>query len=453
MWIRCELDRWDGGNVGCEVCLHGHWQLCSAKPSEEKNMNTPGKTFARISWFCLLASLCLFSATKIVAQSTYGTITGRVTDASGAVVADAKVEALNRATGNARSVKADASGEYQFLNVDPGQYTITVTAAKFTSSKDEGVIVLARDTARSDIRLEVQGARESVVVEGGQSVVSEDLTESTSRSGAEISSLPLNFRATNAPSPIETAALSPGVSQDPSGNLTFSGQLPTATSFSLDGISIQDVRVGGPSTSLFPSVEGIAEFRVNTAGNSAEFAQPTDLTVVSRSGTNEFHGSGFGYFTNQGWNATDGIAGFNPTLTAKTFGASIGGPIIKNKLLFYFDYEGVRLDQNSLIATETLPAGWATGNFSGVGGGAVPFVLTDPLTNTTINNATVPVNATSATIISDFFPRPPDPMPPALILIPPVTISIPRSPVITRLMVSMAASITTFQRLTISLVA
>ncbi len=215
---------------------------------------------------------CLLWSMKIVAQSTFGTIIGTVTDASGAVVAGAKVEALNQATGGTRSVTTDTLGEYQFLNVDPGEYTITVTATQFTVTKDENVIVLARDTARSDIRLEVQGARESVVVEAGQAVVSEDLTESTSRSGAEISDLPLNFRATNAPSPIQTAALTPGVSQDPSGNLTFSGQLPTATSFSLDGISIQDVRYGGPSTNLFPSVEGIAEFRVNTAGNSAEFA-------------------------------------------------------------------------------------------------------------------------------------------------------------------------------------
>jgi len=374
-------------------------------------MKTASRTFTLIYRFrvLLLALWCLHSATPLAAQSTFGTIIGTVTDASGAVVAGAKVEALNRATGGTRSVTTDSLGEYQFLNVDAGRYTITVTAAQFTLTKDENVIVLARDTARSDIRLEVQGGRESVVVEERQAVVSEDLTESTSRSGAEISSLPLNFRATNAPSPIETAALTPGVNQDPSGNLTFSGQLPTATSFSLDGISIQSVRVGGPSKDLFPSVEGIAEFRVNTAGNSAEFAQPTDLTVVSRSGTNEFHGSGFWYFTRQGWNATDGIAKFNPTLSADTFGASIGGPVWKNKLLFYFDYEGVRLDQTSLIATQTLPAAWVAGNFSGAGGGAVPFVLTDPRTRATLNNAALPVNATSAKIASLFFPGPAGP--------------------------------------------
>jgi hypothetical protein len=323
-----------------------------------------------------------------------------VTDASGAVVSGAKVEAQNQATGDARSVLTNGEGDYQFLNVDPGQYTIAVSAAQFANFEDKNVVVLARETARSDISLKVQGTEQTVVVEGGQSLVSEDLTTSTSMSGTEIGTLALNFRGTNAPSPIQAAAVSPGVSQDPGGNLTFSGQLPTATSFSLDGISIQDVRQGGPSTNLFPSVEGIAEFRVNTAGNSAEFAQPTDLTVVTRGGTNQFHGSGFWYFTNKDWNATDGIGQFNPTLSANTFGASVDGPIVKNKLLFYFDYEGVRLDQTTLIATQTMPAAWASGDFSGVSG----LTLMNPLTGTPLTENKVAVNPTSATIVNDFFP-------------------------------------------------
>jgi hypothetical protein len=372
--------------------------------TKERNLKSAVKLFAKTSLFCLLALCGLLMSAKIVAQSTYGTIIGRVTDPSGAVVAGAKVEAQNQATGDTRRVPTNSEGEYRFLNVDAGQYTITASAAHFAATEDKNVVVLARETARSDIRLEVQGVQQTVVVDGGQSVLSEDLTESTSMSGMEIGSLALNFRASNAPSPIEAAAVSPGVSQDQGGNLTFSGQLPTATSFSLDGISIQSVRQGGPSTNLFPSVEGIAEFRVNTAGNSAEFAQPTDLTVVTRGGTNQFHGSGFWYFTNQNWNATDGIGLFNPTLSANTFGGSVDGPIVKNKLLFYFDYEGVRLDQDTLIATQTMPASWASGNFSGVPG----LQLYTPAGKPVSGNQ-VPVNADSAKIVTDFFPAPAGP--------------------------------------------
>ena len=202
-------------------------------------MNTKGNAIIRVSWFCLLALCCMLSVTYAAAQSTYGTINGKVTDASGAVVTGAHVEAMNQATGEIRNATTDSVGEYLFLNVDPGRYTITASSAQFTPTKDENVIVLARETSRSDIALQVKGAQQTVVVEGGQSLLDQDLTIATSRSGDDIGTLALNFRATNAPSPIQAAAITPGVSQDGGGNLTFSGQLPTATSFSLDGISIQ----------------------------------------------------------------------------------------------------------------------------------------------------------------------------------------------------------------------
>jgi hypothetical protein len=349
--------------------------------------------------------VCLLQAAHLKAQSTFGAIIGRVTDPSGAAVPNASVKTSNQGTGDVRQATTDASGEYRFLNVDPGQYTISASASGFSETQDKDVTVLARQTARSDLRLAIGSAVQSIEVFGSQSVLSEDLTTSTSRSGEEISTLALNFRATNAPSPIQAAAVTPTVNQDPGGNLTFAGQLPTATSFSLDGISIQNVRFGGPSTNLFPSVEGIAEFRVNTSGNSAEFAQPTDLTVVTRGGTSQFHGSGFWYFTNQGWNSEDTIAHFNPTLTANTFGTAVSGPVVKNKLFFYFDYEGVRLDQNTLIATQTLPSAWVGGDFSGVPG----LQLFDPHTHAPIAGNKVPVNGTSAAIMKDFFPAPAGP--------------------------------------------
>jgi hypothetical protein len=107
----------------------------------------------------------------------------------------------------------------------------------------------------------------------GTPPVSEALTRSDSKSGDAINSLALNFRATANPSPIVIANLAPGVQSDNGGNITIAGQLPTATSFSLDGVSTQLPRFGGPTRDLFPSVEGISEFRVNTAANSAEFSQ------------------------------------------------------------------------------------------------------------------------------------------------------------------------------------
>ncbi|MGA2073545.1 MAG: carboxypeptidase-like regulatory domain-containing protein [Terriglobia bacterium] len=340
---------------------------------------------------------------RAVGQSTYGIILGTVTDASGSVIPNAEVQARSQDTDVTHTTHTDNSGDYRFVNMDPGSYAITVSAQQFAPVKNEGVVLPARETVRSDFKLNVQSMSQQVVVTAHQEVVSEDLTLSSSMSGRDIDSLPLNFRATNAPSPIGTAILTAGVNEDPGGNLTFSGQLPTATSFTLDGTSVQLVRFGGPTRDLFPSVEGIAEFRVNTSGNNAEFAQPTDLTVVTKSGTNQLHGTGFWYFQRKAWNSIDPIADYNPSLNANTLGGSIGGPVIKDHTFFYFDYEGVRLDQNSLIATQTVPAAWAKGDLSGVPG----LVLTNPLTGQVISgNQITPIDPTAAKILPLFFPTP-----------------------------------------------
>ena len=349
--------------------------------------------------------------TPIEAQSTYGTIAGTVTDASGAVISGASVEAADQLTGVTRKVSADAGGHYEFLNLDPGVYTITVSAPNFTTKKNKDVILKAREAPLVDFQLQVAGGSEQVSVVAGQEVVSENLTQSTSHSGEEINSLALNFRATSNPSPIEVAILSPGVQDDGSGNLTFSGQLPTATSFSLDGISTQLPRYGGPTRDLFPSVEGISEFRVNTAANNAEYSQATDVTAISRSGTNDFHGGGFWYFQRKNFDSTDPISGIIPNGDADTFGTSIGGPILiphvyngKNRTFFYFDYEGVRLNTNSLISTNTPPSQWRTGDFSQAGG-----TILDPTTGQPFPGNVIPasrINPISAKIIPLFFPTP-----------------------------------------------
>jgi Carboxypeptidase regulatory-like domain len=362
--------------------------------------------FSRLA--CTLLTLAVASV-SVSAQSIYGSIVGTVTDATGAVVAGATVVVENEATNLQRSATSDAQGDYRLVNLDPGTYTVTVSSSNFSTVKNEHVIVPARETVRTDVKLAVKSAQEQVIVTSGQEVVSENLTTSNSLSGQEIDSLALNFRATNAPSPIGTAALTPTVNEDPGGNLTFAGQLPTATSFSLDGISIQLARFGGPTRDLFPSVEGISEFRVNTAGNSAEYAQPTDLTVVTRSGTNRFHGSGFWFFQRKDWNSPDHVSKQLLSADADTFGASAGGPIWKNHTFFFFDYEGVRLDQNASIQTLTLPTAWTQGDFSGVTG----LTLINPLSGQPFptNNLGLflPPDPTTAKIMPLFFPAPAGP--------------------------------------------
>jgi hypothetical protein len=235
----------------------------------------------------LSAQLLLTSCA--LAQSTYGVFKGTITDPSGAVVRDAAVKAANVSTGVLRSTKTNAEGFFHLANLDPGSYTISAEAAGFARAERKNVELLAREEVPIDLQLQLATDTVTTVEVKAAPEVSDQLTMSYSDSGTVIDSLALNFRATANPSPINVATIvAPGVNTDSGGNLTFSGQLPTATSFSLDGISTQLPRFGGPTKDLFPSVEGIAEFKVNTAANSAEYSQPTELTVITRGGTNNF---------------------------------------------------------------------------------------------------------------------------------------------------------------------
>jgi hypothetical protein len=345
-----------------------------------------------------------------LAQSTYGTINGSVTDPSAAAVRGATVEATNQQTQVKHSLVTNTEGRYRFVNLDPGVYAVSASAPGFSVTERKDVVLQAREEVPIDLQLAVASAAATTVEVIGTPVIAEQLTRSDSKSGDAITDLPLNFRATASPSPIVVADLAPGVETDSGGNITIAGQLPTATSFSLDGISTQLPRYGGPTHDLFPSVEGIAEFRVNTAANSAEFSQATDITVISKSGSNEFHGGAFWYFQRQNMNSADPISGIIPTGDADTFGTSIGGPVLlphvydgKNKTFFYFDYEGVRLDSNTLISTNTPPAAWANGDFSGAG------TIINGLNGSPLPGNMVPasqINATSAKLIPSVFPTP-----------------------------------------------
>jgi hypothetical protein len=356
------------------------------------------------------AVLCLVTSAAAFAQSTYGTINGSVTDPSSAAVHGATVEATNQQTQVKHSLVTNAEGRYRFVNLDPGVYAVSASAPGFSVTERKDVVLQAREELPIDLQLAVASAAATTVEVIGTPVIAEQLTQSDSKSGDAITDLPLNFRATASPSPIVVADLAPGVETDSGGNITIAGQLPTATSFSLDGISTQLPRYGGPTHDLFPSVEGIAEFRVNTAANSAEFSQATDITVISKSGSNEFHGGAFWYLQRQDMNSADPISGIIPTGDANTFGMSIGGPVLlphvydgKNKTFFYFDYEGVRLDSNTLISANTPPTAWVNGDFSGAG------AIIDGLNGQPLPGNQVPasqINAVSAKLIPSVFPTP-----------------------------------------------
>lgn len=359
----------------------------------------------------VVMALVLLQSTAAFAQSTYGAVMGTVADSEGAVISGARVEITNKSTGVVRTVATDEQGAYKVVNLDPGAYIISVGATGMVQSRRSDVQVLAREIVRADFQLQVSAISQQVEVRANSAIADQSLTVSDSKSGSDINALALNFRATNNTSPIVVANLAPGVQPDQAGNISIAGGLPNSTSFSIDGISTEMVRFGGPNTDLFPSVETIAEFRVNTASNNAEFSQPSDLTVISKSGGNDYHGTGFWFFQRDALNARDPFAATKPKLQADDFGASLGGPLsipgvynARNKTFFFFTYEGTRRPQDFLLNQLVPPTPWRSGDLS-----SVKTSIINPVTGHPFPNNQIPVNPVSAKILSVLFASPTDP--------------------------------------------
>ncbi len=355
----------------------------------------------------LIAGL-LLGAAAAEAQSTFGTLTGSVTDPSGAAISGAAVTVTNKLTQAARSVVTDANGSYQAPHLDAGVYTLKFSMTGFADRARETEL-LARQTVRVDARLEIAAATQEVDVVAEPAVVETDsATLDNSKSGSDINSLALNFRTTNDTSPIVVATLAPTVQPDRSGAISVSGNLPFMTSFSIDGISTQRTRGGGPSRDLFPSVESIEEFKVSTANTSAEFMQVTDITTTSKSGTNAFHGSVFGFYQDSALNSVsrfapkDPVTGepIKPEVTGKSFGGSLGGPIVKDRTFFFLSYEGVRRPNQQTLSQLVPPDAFRSGDLS-----SIVRQLVDPLTGLPFPNNQIPVHPSSAQILATLYER------------------------------------------------
>lgn len=352
-----------------------------------------------------VALLVLIIAATAAAQSTLATLTGVVTDASGAVLPGSSVTLTNLSTGAERSTVTDSTGAYLIPNLEAGRYRLVASLSGFSETSRE-VELLARQTVRAEIELQISGASEQVDVTAVRPVIETDRsTIDSSKSGEDITQLALNFRATNNPSPIVVATISQGVQQDRDGGISIAGAFPFMTSFSVDGISTQRVRYGGPSKELFPSVESIDEFKVTAANNNAEFMQVTDLTTTTKSGTNRLTGTGFWFFQDSALSATDRFTprdssgkAIKPEIQANSFGVSVGGPIARNRAFFFGTYEGVRRPSETTLNQVVPPDAWRQGNLS-----SVSSSIRNPFTGQPYPNNQIPINPVSARALDLFY--------------------------------------------------
>jgi hypothetical protein len=327
------------------------------------------------------------------AQVLYGSITGNVTDSSGAVVAGATVSITHKETGQSREGLSDSNGSYDFPTVQAGTYTVKVTRSGFKTATRENVAVTLNNITRADFQVEVGQVSESVVVSAEAAPLKTDRAEVSS----ELTSRPLQdlpvalgrnyqnlFRTLPGITPPENAHSIPS---NPSRSLVFNvnGASRSSNNTRIDGVSTTNIWL--PHVAAYvPALESIETVNVVTNSFDAEqgLAGGAAINVQIKSGTNDFHGSAFEYHANHVLNAKDF---FTPVDRGKNkfiqnqYGGTFGGPIKRNTAFFFVSYEGTKNRQND-FRIETVPtAALRNGDFSNTrtpAGVLVPIY--DPLT-------------------------------------------------------------------------
>lgn len=344
----------------------------------------------RKSWKTAGALLLLPAA--LCAQSTFGTILGTVTDSSGAVVPQAKIVITNQGENSSRTVSTDPQGNFEALNLKAGIYALTAEAGGFKTFKTTNVELMARQSLRVNIALEVGQVSETLNVSASAAVVTTDTASIAASLGTQqVLELPINYRGASSTSPLRVLAYQPGVQSDNSFGYAVQGALPSQTEVSLDGISTVSVASNSPLSHLFPSAEGIAEMKVQAVGNNAEFGQVGDITTTSRGGTNEFHGGAYDYLQNRAFDATAFGSTAKPQKTANDFGGNLAGRLIRNRTFFFVAFEDMQYRTGSTLQATVPTTMQRAGDFSNE-----TAIVKDPTTNTPFPNNRIPSSMLSA---------------------------------------------------------
>jgi len=285
-------------------------------------------------------------------SSVTGSISGTVTDPSGAVIAGATVTALNTGTGISQTITTNAVGFYAFPVLPVGVYDITVRHTGFRDYHQTGLALDATAELRADATLQVGATTQEVTVQSGAVQIETSSSQMGEIiGGVKMTTLPLNGRAYT-----DLLSLQPGVAAIRtgsysseavsgslnSGNVSVSGQRESANGFVLNGGTVQESTEMG--TMIIPDLDSIAEFRIITNNGEAEYGNyaGAQVNVVTKSGANQFHGDGFEFLRNSDLDSRNFYSSTRGILRQNQFGGAVGGPIRRDKVFFFGDYQGMR---------------------------------------------------------------------------------------------------------------
>ena len=359
----------------------------------------------------VLQALCLaalFVACSIAAMGQATTsLNGRVTDKTGAVIVSASVRLTMPSIGAVRETATDASGQYQFSQLAPGKYTLVVSAPGFAASTRTNVELLVSQPATANITMQLAAVAEAVTVNesAAELLNTSDATIGNAFDSKQIATLPLAQR--NVP---DLLSLQPGVTfmgrSDAVGGTQGTGNTATdsragsvnggrsdQSNITLDGIDVNDINNGYAFTSVLRSTQdSIAEFRVTTSNPNAQEGRSSgaQVALITRSGSNALHGAAYEYnrsnlleandFFNKAQQISAGLPNRPPSLVRNIFGGAVGGPLLKDRMFYFLNYEGRRDSQGASVNAGTVPtASYRAGNLqyeAASGGGDTVYTLT-----------------------------------------------------------------------------
>jgi hypothetical protein len=371
----------------------------------------------RILSILLVTAACLPSAA--FGQAVSGTILGTVTDSSGAVMTKAKVTIVNEGTGLTRNLTADANGEFTAPSLPTGRYTIIAEAAGFKTLTLSNIELGVDQRARIDLKLEVGALTDSVTIQAESPLVQTSSSElGTTVTNEQIEKLPLNGRnfvnlTRTVPGVLRGI---PGANIDGAGSLAWrasasfsaNGQRPRDNNFMLDGVDNNETWL--QSVVIFPSVDSLDEFKLQTSTYSAEFGRSLGgvVNLQIKSGTNQLHGSLFEFHRDDKFDANNFFnnrAGrAKPSFKQNQFGGTAGGPVMKDKTFFFASYQGHRERQGQTFLSTVPSVAMRGGNFS-----EINRTIYDPLTGQPFPGNIIPgdrLDPVAKNILSQLYPEP-----------------------------------------------
>ena len=321
-----------------------------------------GPSFAVLVGRSLCLCFAVLACTTPLRADVTGSILGYVRDSSGGVLPNATLTATQASTGYTRTTTSDGSGQYTFLALPPGIYRLTASGAGFENGVVENINLNVNDALKFDFVLKVGNVSQTVSVDA--SAVQVDTTTTsmgTTITSSQILAMPLNGR-----SYLDLLSLQPGVAPSntvstyndrapasglygSSGNVSTDGQPEWANAFLVNGAEVNETKNMGAG--LIPDADSVAEFRLITNSFSAEYGKFTGsvMNTVTKSGTNSFHGSLFEFYRNQKMDATNYFDTTKAELKRNQYGGVFGGPILKDKLFTFTDFQQTR--QNAGAST------------------------------------------------------------------------------------------------------